>query len=60
MSQVSPVCATVCHVDVEDGHSEGEVVLVEDSLELGVEQLATSFKARASPRIKGASLELED
>jgi hypothetical protein len=28
---------SVCHVDVEYGNSEGEVVLVEDSLEFGIE-----------------------
>lgn len=37
MTQVTPVCTTISHVDAEDGYSEGEVVLVKDSFELGVE-----------------------
>jgi len=60
MTQIAPVCTTVSHVDVEDSQSVGEIVLVKDSLELGVEQDSTFFEGGASPRIKRASLEFED
>lgn len=37
MTQITPVRTAISHVDAEDGYSKGEVVLVKDSFELGVQ-----------------------
>ena len=45
MTQIAPICTTVGHIDVEDSQPVGEVVLVEDSLKLGVEQDSAFFES---------------
>lgn len=51
---------SVCHVDVEDCDSEGKVILVEDSLKLGIKQFGTLSKAEPTPGVKRASLKLDN
>ncbi len=57
MSQITPISATVSHVQVQDLHGEAKVVLVEDSFELAVDQNTTFREARTAPRIEGPRLE---
>ncbi len=46
------------HVYVEDGDTETKVILIEDAFEFLVQQSCAFGKARASPWVKGAALEL--
>jgi hypothetical protein len=49
LAQIAPVGAAVSHVHVKDGDTVAEVVLVEDSCELGVDQGRAAFQARTAP-----------
>ena len=60
LAQVTPVGATVGHVDIEDGDSIAEVVLVEYSGKFRVDECCAAIEARPSPRVDRAALELED
>ena len=48
------------HIDVEDGHAEREIVLIEDTLKFCREQLGALCEAQTAPGVKGASLELHE
>lgn len=60
LAQVTPVGATVGHVDVEDCNPIAKVVLVEDPGKFRVDECCAAIEARPSPRVDRAALELED
>jgi hypothetical protein len=45
---------------IENGNSVSEVVLVEDSCELRVDESCTAFESGTTPRIDRSTLEFED
>ena len=60
LAQIAPVGATVGHVNVEDGDSIAEVVLVEYSGKFRVDKCCAAVEARPSPRVDRAALELKN
>lgn len=60
MSEVTPISASICHVDVEYGDAKAEIILVKDSFKLWVQKFRTLGEAESAPWIKRAALELKD
>jgi hypothetical protein len=59
LTEIAPVCTAKDHVLVENGDAVSEIVLVEDSCELRVNERCTALKSRSAPRIDCTALEFE-
>lgn len=60
MAKIAPIRPSKRHVDIEDGHAEAEVVLIEHAFELFVQKDFALGKPQPSPGIERSSLELRD
>jgi len=60
MAKVTPIGTTISHVNVEDGDTKAEIVLVEYTLELWTEESSTFGKTAATPRIEATTLKFYD
>jgi hypothetical protein len=58
MTQVTPIGATINHIKTKQCGAGSEVVFVENTAELHVEQYGAFVKTSSAPRIKRSSLEL--
>lgn len=58
--ELTPICATVSHVDVQDRDSKAQKILVKHAFILWSCQLGDLFEARATPSIIASALILYD